>query len=127
MAERVILKDHTYPGINKAIFDFDLKPLKAKVLEPMFKKGPKTYICLATLVLPGEVIRVGNLGIRYRVQQENYQIGNTGGYIVRIKRLDGNNTTQTDINAVQVGMFAKIAGRKNFQQQLDETLNVLKQ
>lgn len=127
MEDRIVRKDNTYPGINKAIFDFVVKPLKAKVLVPLHKKGQRAYICLATLVLPGEVIRVGNLGFRYRVYPENYKVGSKGGYVVRVTRLDGANITQTDINSIQVGMFAKIAGRKSFQQQLDETLKVIRE
>lgn len=119
------LKPKNWPGVNLAITDFRRKPLRVKIMSKIYKKGLKSYINLETFVEPGEVIVAGNLGLRYKVQDEPWQIAPDGSYKLRIKRLDGNNITQTDIDAIIVNKTARVVGRQSFQQQLDQVIKAV--
>lgn len=124
MSDKVIIREENLPGIDQSILDFYLPPIRMKVTKKMFKRGLKTFIGLAEYVRTNEVIQVGNLGLKYRIVDNNPEVFEKG-YIHQIKRIDGFNITSTDINAIIVGKNAIVIGRRSFQEKFEQIVKVI--
>ena len=117
MEDSIIKKKTTLPGVDMSIFDFsDLTSVKIQrtfISKPIHKVGAKTYIGLKESADEGDILELGNLGIKYVVLSLK-QLTPREGKIHRIKRLDGNSTTSTDIAATKVGQKVRILNRRSF-------------
>ena len=87
-----------------------------KVTHAITKRSGISYIGTKEQLLPGDVIQVGNLGLKYKVVSLKKLEDRPQGYIYRIKRVDGAFITSTDINNVLVGQKVQIVSNKTFQQ-----------
>lgn len=81
----------------------------------MYKVGRFTYIGTKEKLDNGDVIQVGNLGLKYKVRKLK-KMDDRYWHIYEIKRIDGNLTTGLDINATKVGQKVLIVSRQTFQQ-----------
>jgi hypothetical protein len=125
----VIVKSSSWPGIDRSIVDFDtatsVKVAKSKVILSLYKKGALSFIGIQDGLQSGEVIQTGDLGIKYKIIGGAIKMLPTGGFLYRVKRVDGFNITLTDINASHVGDIVKIKNRRSFQQQIDQIITLL--
>jgi hypothetical protein len=118
--EKIIIRTEFIEGGNLAAYDYSLlssvKVVKTKVVLPIFTKGSMGFIGVKDPLLPQEVIQVGNLGFKYKIIGPLKQLIPTGGFVYRIKRIDGYNITSTDITATAKGGLVKIKSRRTFEQ-----------
>lgn len=125
----VIIKSSSWPGIDRSIVDFDtvtsVKVARSKVLLSIYKKGAIAFIGIKDGLAAGEVVQTGDLGFKYKVIGPAIKMLPTGGFLYRIKRVDGANITLTDINASHIGDLVKIKNRRSFQQQIDQVVDIL--
>ncbi|NBO22627.1 hypothetical protein EBU94_04710 [bacterium] len=126
MSENLVIKIDGWPGVDQAIIDFRIAPIQVKITTKIFKIGRKAYIGLDQYVRTGEIFVAGTLGFQYRVTQDVPIIPDGVNTAYPIKRVDGANITSTDINSIVVGKYAKIFGRKSYQQQLDQVIKATK-
>jgi hypothetical protein len=119
---KIILKRSALPGVDMSISDFTqvhtVKVVWSKVTKKMYKEYKQTFIGLKDKLDAGDVIRVGNLGLSYRVIKLS-KVTEKEGFIHRVQRLDGNSTTLTDIDAIEVGDKVKITNRRSFEQMIN--------
>ena len=124
------VNERSWPGIDKSIVDFSAvhtsKVMVTKVLIPLYKKGIIAYIGIKDLLLAGEIIQVGNLGQKYKIIGGAKKVLPRGGYLFRVKRIDGFNITSTDMGAIFEGDKVKIKSRRSFKQQFDQAVEILK-
>lgn len=117
--EKIILKQQQLPGVDLALYDFNrvsaVRPLRTKVVLSMYKRQGMTYIGLQGPAEAGEIIQVGNLELKYRIIK-GIKVLPKGGFLYRIKRVDGHNITQTDLDAVEIGQTVKFKSRRTFTQ-----------
>lgn len=122
--------DRRNNGVDHALIDAVLNGKSditfCKVIKPIFKKQHIAFIGLSVPVMPKEIIQVGNLGLKYQVIGHIKQVLPRGGYVLRIKRVDGANITQLDIDATNVGDKAKIVSRRSTRQRMDQLIESLK-
>lgn len=120
--KKIILKRDALPGVDMSISDFTqvhtVTVVWTSVTKKMYKKYKQTFIGIKEKLNEGEVIRVGSLGLLYRVIKLT-QYTDTEGFIHRVQRVDGASTTATDIDAIEVGDKVKITNRRSFQQKLN--------
>lgn len=90
----------------------------AKVTKKMYKKYKQGFIGLSERLNKGEIIQVGNLGLKYRVIKLT-QYTEREGFIHRIKRVDDASITLTDLNAIKVGGKVRITNRRSFDQKIN--------
>jgi hypothetical protein len=124
MEDKIVIKPKSFPGVDRALFDIQVGPKKIRITGKLFKRGLTTYVPLEGHVLAGEVLRMGNLSITYRVKGGN-AISENENLCFPIQRVDGFNITNTDINAVIPGKYATVVNRKTFQQELELRLQIL--
>jgi hypothetical protein len=126
----IILKTGAFPGIDRAIIDFNqvssVLRIVTHVVAPMTKKGIITVIGTRDSLMSGEIIQVGTLGIKYKIVGGVRKLYPYGGFEFRIKRVDGANITLTDINAVVVGGKVKIKSRRPYSKRFDQVVEMLK-
>lgn len=123
---KTIIKSDALPGVDKSNSDYTLlstiQPSCTVVTKAIWKVKGKTFIGVKQHVQPGNVIRVGNMGLTYKVirlmKVEGTRNGK-GGMIFRIKRADGNLTTNVDLDNIFKGQTVKILGRQNYIDTLD--------
>ena len=125
--DKIILKRSTLPGVDMSISDFtmthNVRDVVTKVTDTMYKKGSRTFIGTKDQLTDGEVIQVGNLGLKYRVIKRE-QSFTAYAFLYQIERLDCNSTTATDIEAVAVGQKIKLLSRLSFKQMLNYTCDL---
>ena len=116
--ENEIRRQLSLPGIPLHLHDVmqvsTVRVHITKVVEKMYKKHGITYIGIKEGAESGEVIQTGNLGLKYRIIGLTKKVLPIGGYRYRIKRIDGANITQLDIDAVSVGDKVKFKSRRTF-------------
>lgn len=116
---KIILKRSELPGIDMSLVDLEIVgTVKVRVTiikKKMYVVKGKTFIGTRDQLDNMDVIQLGNFGIKYRVMSLE-KMTDYEGYIYRIKRLDGYNTTDLDINATEVGQKVKIVNRQSFEQ-----------
>lgn len=116
--DKTVLKRQSLPGIDLALHDLkqtaSVRVLLTKVVEKMYKKQGISYIGIKEGAESGEVIQTGNLGIKYRIIGLTKKVLPQGGYRYRVKRVDGFNITQLDIDAISVGDKVKFKSRRTF-------------
>lgn len=125
--DKIIVKNENYQGVVLSDRDFTLLssvPASWSVVtKSMWKVKGITYIGVKQFANePGDIIRLGRLGKHYRiisfVKREGTRRGK-GGDIIRIKRADGNLTTNVDLENGLRGTKVKILNRRNFIDLLD--------
>lgn len=118
--DKIIIRTEFIEGGNIAAYDYSLlssvKVAWTKVVVPIYTKSHMAFIGVKDALLPQEVIQVGNLDFKYKIIGPLVQVLPTGGFIYRIKRVDGFNVTSTDITATFVGGKVKIKNRRSFKQ-----------
>lgn len=125
MEDKIVIKPTSFPGVDKALFTFQVPPKQLKITGKLFKKGLTTYVPLSGAVLAGEVLRMGNLSQTYRVKGGRAIFSPEEKFSYPIERVDGFNITSTDINAVIPGKYAVVVNRKTYQQELELRLQIL--
>ena len=120
--KKIILKRDSLPGVDMSISDFTqvhtVTVAWTSVTKKMYKKYKQTFIGIKEKLNEGEVIRVGSLGILYRVIKLT-EYTDKEGFIHRVQRVDGASTTATDIEAIKVGDKVKITNRRSFEQKIN--------
>jgi hypothetical protein len=115
--EKVILKRSALPGVDMSIVDLELvSTVKIRVTivkKAIFKIKGKTFIGTRDQLDKMDVIQLGNFKLKYRVMKLE-KMTDYDGYIYRIKRMDGNSTTNLDINATAIGQKVGIVNRPTF-------------
>ena len=110
--------DYVYNGFGFGI-------TATKVVVPIHKKGAIAYIGLDQGLSPKEKIRVGNLSLLYVIIGQAKKMLPRGGFLYRIKRVDGANITQLDIDNVIVGQVARITNRRSNKQRIQQLNEML--
>ena len=123
----LIIKDDDLPGVNMSIGDFSLasslQPAWTEVTKSMWKVKGQTFVGVKQFANEvGEVIVIGGLKKKYRiirfVKREGTASGK-GGDIIRVKRADGNLTTELDLNNAVKGAKVMVIGRQTYIEALD--------
>lgn len=118
--EKIILKTNSLPGVDMSVnnleFFTSVRIRWTKVSHTLTKKSGVTFIGTKEQLLAGDVIQVGNLGIKYKVISLKRLEARPQGYIYRIKRVDGANITSLDIDNILIGQKVHIVSNKTFQQ-----------
>lgn len=116
---KLIIKTESFPGVDLSVVDLTLvssvKVGITIVKKVMYKKWGKTFIGVRDQLDAGDVIQVGSLGLKYKVQKL-VQLTDREGYIYRVRRVDDANTTQLDIDAIVLKDKVRIVSRKTFEQ-----------
>jgi len=117
-------------GVDKGLVDYIYNGhgfgiTNSKVVKGIYKRGAIAYIGLMEGLAPKEKIKVGNLGLRYMIVGQAKEMLPTGGYIYRIKRVDGANITQLDIDSVLIGQKAIITNRRTTRQRIKKLNEML--
>jgi len=117
--EKVIIKSVSQPGIDLSVVDLTLvstvKVRFTKVTKLMFKKKWLTYIGTKDQLDVHDVIQLGCLKLKYKVQKLE-KMTDREGYIYKIRRIGDSNTTQLDLDNVKLGDTVHIINRKTFDQ-----------
>ncbi len=117
--DKIIIRTEFLEGGDKSLIDYDIlgsvKVIKTEVVKPLHKVKAKAYIGTKEPLLPKEVIQVGNLNLLYRVIELTKKLP-TGGNLHRVKRVDGYNITQTDIDAIKIKDTVRIKSRRTYNQ-----------
>lgn len=120
--DKIIIKRVRLEGQDLSLIDFrqvaSVPMSVIKVSGPMFKKGLQTFITLAEGVEPGDIIQVGNYGIKYKIVK--FAKMTVKGRLFRVIRVDGFNITQHDIDGIKIGQKARVVSRKSFTQLFEE-------
>ncbi len=108
------------PGyVDMIVNDFSLlssvKIAITKIVLPMYKEGKHTYIVVKDQLDVRDIIELGDYSILYRAMHLK-KLNPRGGYVYRIKRVDGFNITSQDIQGTHIGGKVKIKNRRSFQQ-----------
>lgn len=123
----LIIKDDDLPGVNMSIADYSLassiQPAWTEVTKSMWKVKGQTFVGVKQFANQiGEVIVIGGLKKKYRiikfVRREGTAFGK-GGDIIRVKRADGNLTTELDLNNAVKGAKVMVIGRQTYIEALD--------
>jgi hypothetical protein len=124
--------DRVNNGVDKGVIDevfngngFGI--VKTKVTQAPYKIQTITRIGLDEWLHPKDIIQVGNLGIKYQVIGVSNKRDNNGGYLYRIKRIDGANITNTDLQNIVVGQTARIVNRRSNRQRAEQLQKFLDQ
>lgn len=117
--EKVIVKSYAQPGIDLSVVDLTLvstvKPRFTKVTKLMYKEKWFTYIGTRDQLDVHDVIQVGCLKLKYKVQKLE-KMTDREGYIYKIRRIGDHNTTTVDLDNVELGGSIHIVSRKTFDQ-----------
>lgn len=124
--EKVIVKSEPWRRINYTYSDLyavNTVPVKRTVVTQLMTKVHLiTYLGTKERLNDGDVIRVGNLGICYRVKK-HHKVSDVGGNIYVLKRMDGAFVTSLDINAIKLGDVVEILNRESFEQLFNKAYN----
>ena len=117
---KLIMKTPTLEGVDMSVNNLEMftsvRIRWTKVSHAMTKRNGITFLGTKEQLLPGDVIQVGNLGLKYKVISLKKLEDKPQGYIYRVKRVDGAHTTSTDISNILVGQKVQIVSNKTFQQ-----------
>ncbi len=120
--EKIIIKQETFSGGDRHLYDFShvtaVPVVVTKVVQKMYKRHGRAYIGILEGILPREVIQIGSHPILYRIIRESINNIVGGGQLYHVKRIDGFNITQTDIDAINVGDKVRIKNRRTFAQRM---------
>jgi hypothetical protein len=123
----LILKDDALPGVDMSINNFELlaslQPAWTVVTKSMWKVKGQTFVGVKQFANEvGEVLEIGGLKKKYRIiafiKREGTAFGK-GGDIIRVKRADGNLTTNLDLENATKGQKVMVIGRQTFIEALD--------
>jgi hypothetical protein len=121
---KIILKRKGWEGVDKSIIDFNqvstTPVVVTKVILSMYKKNGKTFVGVRDGLIPGEVISIRPLGLKYKIIGPMIKKIPQGGGLYRVKRVDGANTTNTDLQNALAGNKIKITNRRSFRQMFDQ-------
>jgi hypothetical protein len=111
-----IMKIGTQKGPILSVMDeyFPLNPpyIWTKITTGLFKIGPKAYIGLKDRVTQKEKFRAGPAGtVYFFIKEEKYT--KYKGFIYRVKRVDGYNITQLDMDNLLAGQKLRITSRRS--------------
>jgi len=127
--DKIILKTSNWPGIDKSIIDFGYafseQVAVTKVVVPLYKKGHQAFIGLETSLLSGEIFQTGYNGQKFKVIGGIVSYVPTGGYIHRVKRVDGFNIVQIDMDAIKKGDKVRIKNRRSFRDRINQVDDLL--
>jgi hypothetical protein len=127
--DKIILKTANWPGIDKSIIDFGYafseQIAVTKVVVPLYKKGHKAFIGIETSLLSGEVFQTGYNKQKFKVIGGIVSYVPTGGYIFRVKRVDGFNIVQMDMDAIHKGDKVLIKNRRSFRDRINQVDDLL--
>jgi hypothetical protein len=98
---------------------------RTKVVVPLYKKGHKAFIGLETSLLNGEIFQTGYNGQKFKVIGGVVSYVPTGGYIFRVKRVDGSNIVQMDMDAIHKGDKVLIKNRRSFRDRINQVDDLL--
>lgn len=122
--DKVKLRRETIEGVQKSFNNLEqlstVKLLWTKVKTSIYKKKGITYIGTKDPLDVGDVIQTGNYSIKYKIIKE-IRLEDRGGYIYRIKRVDGYNTTSQDIDGSKAGQKINVVSRRTFEQIFNDT------
>lgn len=125
-SEKLIIKSEPLRRINYTysdLYDVASVPVKRTVVTKLMTKVKLvTYLGVKERLNDGDVIRVGNLGICYRVKK-HHKATDKNGNIYVLKRLDNAFVTSLDINAIKLGDKVEILNRESFEQLFDKAYN----
>lgn len=110
--------DYTYNNLSSLA---SVKVLWNTVTFPMYKKGGVTFIGIKEFQDEGDILELGTFTTLYRVIK-HHQMTYDKGNIYIIKRVDGSNITEFDIDAIKVGQKFRIKNRKSFKQLFNDFL-----
>lgn len=117
--EKIIIKSDYLPGVDQSVVDLTLfstvKPRFTKVTKLMYKKRGLTFIGTKGKLDNHDVIQVGNLGLKYKVQKLE-KVTDREGFIYKVRRICNSNTTALDIDSIKLGDKVHIVNRKTFDQ-----------
>lgn len=103
--EKIILKTDRLEGVDKSIYDYTqlqtVPIVQTRVSKSMYKRGRHTFLGIKERTNVGDVIRVGDFRILYRVIKLVRM--EVHGGIYKILRVDGSNTTQLDLDGARKG------------------------
>lgn len=119
--DKIVMQRPYYPGgIDKSIVDFDqmhtVKPAITFVTHAMYKRNGITYLGLKQSVAPKEKIQIGMFPSTYSIVGQARGKLIKDGYLYRVKRTDGFNIVQLDLDNAVVGAKVKIKNRRTFRQ-----------
>lgn len=99
--------------------DFGMTPYvkitKTKVTRAIFKTKGSTYISTKDKLEIKDVIQTGRLRLKYRIIKQE-RISDYHWFTYKIKRIDNNLTTSTDIDNSSKGDLVLIVNRKTFEE-----------
>ena len=113
MSEDIILRTERLEGVDKTLFAYEqfqsVPIVKTKVTIPMYKSENILLIGTKEKLNVDEVIEVGDYKIKYRVV--SFRKMTIKGGLYRIKRVDGANATQLDLDGATKGKKVTILNR----------------
>lgn len=122
--DKIKLRKDVIEGVQKSFNNLEqmstVKLLWTKVKTSIYKKSFITLIGTKDALDVGDVIQTGDYSIKYKVVSER-GLSDRGGYLYRIKRVDGYNTTSQDIDGSKVGQKVRITSRRSFEQIFNDT------
>lgn len=127
--DKIIIKSGNWPGVDKSIIDFGYaftEPIAVtKVVVPIYKKGHQAFIGIEVSMLSGEIFQTGYNGQKFKVIGGIVSYVPTGGYIHKIKRVDGFNIVQIDMDAIQKGDKVLIKNRRPWREKINQVDKLL--
>lgn len=123
--KKIKFKAHSRGGFDLSFNNLEMlssvKMVINKVTAVIYKEKFISYIGLRERMDNGDVIAVGHYKVLYKIISHK-AVTTKKGNIYRIKRVDGSNITQFDIDAVEVGQKVLVTNRKTFRQIFDDFL-----
>lgn len=121
--EKLIIKVDPIRQINYTdsdLFALHSVPVKRTVVtKAMSKVSLITYLGTKEKLNDNDVIRVGNLGMCYRVKKY-HKMTDRDGNIYIVTRVDKASITSLDIDAIKKGDNVEILNRESFEQLFDK-------
>jgi hypothetical protein len=110
---KIEIKAKRLPGVDLSTIDYrqmaSVPIAVTKVTKKMWKKFSQAFVGIKDPLNAGEVIRFGDYGLTYKIVR--FVRVTPEGRIFKIKRTDGANITQFDIDNTEVGMKVNITTR----------------
>jgi hypothetical protein len=114
MDKDIILKSERLEGVDKTLFSYEqfqsVPLVKTRVTTAMYKSGNTTYVGTKERLVAGEVIRIGNLQLKYRVISARRF--NVKGGLYTIRKVESAPITQLDLDNGTVGSEVRILSRR---------------
>lgn len=121
--KKIIVKSSYLHGVDMSIADLvRVSAIPVSITyttSEMYKKGSQAFVVLKDKLMPGEVIQVGDYSIKYKIVSL-VSPHESGGWVHRVKRVDGYNITQLDIDGIHPKQKTLIVSRKSYNQIWDE-------